>query len=395
MHLLTLATLLSWLIALVWIFFTLSALRNLPGVPTLHPAQPEAASEPGPPQVTVIVPARNEAQSIEQTLRSLLAQTIPVDVIAVDDRSTDATGAIMDRVAAEARAAGKPLRVLHIDTLPDGWMGKTHAMARAARQAATPWLLFTDGDILYRADTLALALRFAAEQPADHLVLMPTMIVKTAGERMMIAVIQALSLLTWKPWRIADPKAKRDSIGVGAFNLVRAEVYRAVGGFEAQRMEVLEDLRFGFEIKRAGYRQRFVFGRGLIQVHWASSALGLVRNLTKNVFAVFHFSALRLLGACAALGLLCLAPLAELFGPVTMHAAGLISLFMLWLLYREAGRRMSGISSLYFFTLPVAAVLIVYSMIRSMVVTLAQGGVVWRGTFYPLRELKKHAGPLR
>jgi glycosyltransferase involved in cell wall biosynthesis len=402
MHLLTAAILLSWMIALAWTVPTLIALSNLPRVPNLlEMPLPDAGFETGEsgsafrPELTVIVPARNEAQSIEQTLQSLLGQTLPVEIIAVDDRSEDETGAIMERVAAEGQAKGKPLRVVHVETLPAGWMGKTHAMALAARQATTPWLLFTDGDVLYDRDTIRRSMDYAAREQADHVVLMPTLILKTVGERMMISLFQTLSLLSWRPWKIADPKAKSDSIGVGAFNLMRSEVYRAVGGFEAQKMEVLEDLRLGFEIKRNGYRQRMVFGRGLIQVHWAPGALGIVRNLTKNIFAVFRFRPLVVFGVCAGLGLMCFGPIAALFGPLTMKAAGVVSLAMFWLLYRDSGRRQTGVSPMYLLTLPVAAMLMVYSILRSMVVTLMQGGVIWRGTFYPLDELKKHAGPLR
>jgi GT2 family glycosyltransferase len=414
MHLLTVASFFSWVVALAWTGRTLNALGKLRRVPNLLdlPAldlsaqgglgvllpsgfkAPEALP-PVRPALTVIVPARNEAASIERTLRSLLEQTVPVEIIAVDDRSEDATGAIMDRVAAEAVAGGRSLRVIHVEELPAGWMGKTHAMALAARQATTDWLLFTDGDILYRPDAIERTMRFAAKERADHVVLMPTLILKTMGERMMVSIFQSLSLWSWKPWKIADPKAKRDSIGVGAFNLMRTEVYRAVGGFEAQRLEVLEDLRLGFEIKWSGYRQRVVFGRGLISVHWAAGALGLVHNLTKNVFAVFRFRPLVLAGACAGLGVLCFGPLAGLFGPMAMVLASVLSLVMLWLLYFDTGRRFTGVSSFYFLTLPLAVVLLLYAMLRSMMVTLLRGGVTWRGTFYPLGELRKHAGPLR
>ncbi len=103
------------------------------------------------------------------------------------------------------------------DSLPPGWMGKNHAMALAARQSGTPWLLFTDGDVLFRPDTLERALRFADDSGADHIVLLPTLILKSPGERMMAAVFQSLSLLAWRPWKIADPKARRESVGNGRF----------------------------------------------------------------------------------------------------------------------------------------------------------------------------------
>jgi glycosyltransferase involved in cell wall biosynthesis len=389
----------SWLIALVWTQRVLSALRNLPRVPNLldHRFDPPAsgATDSGRSQITVIVPARNEAAAIEETLRSLLAQTVPVEILAVDDRSTDATRSIMESVAAEAAAQGKYLGVIHVESLPAGWMGKNHAMALAARQCATPWLLFTDGDVVFRPDTMERALGYARHAAVDHLVLLPTLILKTPGERMMSAVFQSLSLLTWRPWKIADPKAKRESIGMGAFNLVRSEVYRATGGFETAPLEVLEDLRLGYIIKSSGYRQHLVLGRDLIRLHWAAGALGMVHNLTKNIFATFRFRLSLLLGAWIGLLILCFTPLAGLFAPWPIRSAALVALLMLALLYRLASRYYNRIRLPYVFTFPVAVALVLYAMLRSTVITLLRRGVVWRGTFYPLRELRRNAGPLR
>ena len=398
MHWFSLAALIvSWFIALVWTQRAFSATRNLPRIPDLlrlsTPADTSKLSQVA--CLTVIVPARNEAAAIENTLRSLLAQTVPLVIFAVDDRSTDATGAIMDRVAAEPPPAGKSLAVIHIDSLPSGWMGKNHAMALAARQTATPWLLFTDGDVLFQADTVERALGYAEAHRVDHLVLMPTLILKTPGERMMDSIFQSFSLLGWRPWKIADPKAKHESIGMGAFNLVRGDVYRATGGFEAFPMEILEDLRLGHDIKNLGYRQHMVLGRDMIRLHWAAGALGMVHNLTKNIFATFRFRPMLLLGAWLGLLVLCGVPFAALFGSWAVRAAGILSLLMIALLYRTAGRYYNRLSVGWVVTLPVSLVLVLYAMLRSMILTLARGGIVWRGTFYPLRELRRNLGELR
>lgn len=391
----TVAIVLNWVIAFLWTWRARVALKNLPTLPNLLD---EAYAVPLPqetqPLISVIVPARDEAQAIEQTLRSLLAQQgISIEILAVDDRSTDGTGPIMDRVAAEARAQGRNISVIHITELPAGWMGKTHAMALAARQACAPWLLFTDGDIFFREDCLCRALTYANKE-ADHLVLFPTLIVKSFGERMMLSAIQVLSFITWRPWKVAD-RQSRESIGVGAFNLIRSDVYRSIGGFETQRMEVLEDLRLGYVIKQQGFRQRVVFGRDLIRVHWAEGALGIVRNLTKNIFAVFRFKPLALLGACVGLVLFCLTPIVGLFGSWMTWGASLLALGSAVEMYRYLERKTTGIPVAYVLVFPIAACLILYGLLRSMAVTLTRGGVTWRGTFYPLPELRKHAGPLR
>ncbi len=397
MHILLIVV--SWLIALAWTLRTFAALRNLPHQPNLLDVRcdpsPPAAPAAALPQVTVIVPACNEAAAIEATLRSLLAQTIPLEIIAVDDRSTDSTGAIMDRIAAEPRLPGKFLSVLHIDALPAGWLGKPHALARAARPTATPWLLFTDGDVLFREDAIERALHFAESSSADHVVLWPSLILKTPGERMVDAIFQSLLILVMKPWKIADPRARRDFIGMGAFNLVRSSVYRSVGGFESDPMEVLEDLRLGFRIKQGGFRQHLVLGRGLIRLHWAHGAFGLLHNLTKNIFATFRFRSVNLLIALFGVALVCLVPLAGLFLSWPIRAASLVSLAMVCVCYALAGRYYNRIRLLYCFTFPIGAVLVLYAMLRSWIVTLTRGGIVWRGTFYPLRELRRHAGPLR
>ncbi len=392
---LTIAIVLNWLIAFLWTWRSTVARRNLPKLANLLEESYSGTTEQGPqPKITVIVPARNEEQAIEQTLRSLLAQQgIIIEILAVDDRSTDRTGEIMDRVAAEGREQGKNIGVIHIETLPPGWMGKTHAMALAARQATSPWLLFTDGDIVFREDCLRRAIRYA-ESETDHLVLFPTLIFKSVGERMMLSAFQVLSLLSKSFWKIADPKS-RESIGIGAFNLIRNDVYRSMGGFEAHPLEVIEDLKFGYEVKRQGFRQRIVFGRGLIRVHWAAGAFGIVRNVTKNVFAVFRFRPWFLLAACVAIALFCLVPVCGLLGPWTSWSASLVALEAALGLYRYCERHINGISAVYVLLLPVAACIIVYMLLRSMIVTLVRRGIVWRGTFYPLAELRKHAGPLR
>lgn len=394
---------LNWLLALGWLWRVGAALRNLPRVPNLldekYAARARNAADNGAALVlSVIVPARNEAKAIEVTLQSLLAvEGLPLEIVAVDDRSTDDTGAIMDRVAEDAAAnhvVGRPvLRVHHVQDLPDGWMGKTHAMAMAARMTTAPLLLFTDGDVVFAKDSLARAVCFMQTERADHLVLVPTLILRSAGERMVISFLQAFSAWVARPWRVPDPSARHDFIGVGAFNLLRREVYDAVGGFESLRMEVLEDLRLGFKVKRAGYAQRVAFGKDLIRIRWAEGALGIIRNLTKNAFSIFRFRVGLLLIACLGMSVFTTVPFVGLFFGWPARLASLVSCGMILLIYRFY-KQYSGTPVLYGFTFPLAGLLLVYATLRSLALTLVRGGVDWRGTLYPLRELRKHCGPL-
>ncbi len=278
------------LLALAWFSRIVGAAIGMPKVTDV--ALPEWDKNPvtpqGNPRVSIIVPACNEEETIEQGLTQLLALDYDnYEIIAVDDRSTDRTGEIMDRLAAGAVAHGR-LRVIHVETLPSGWLGKTHAMWTATNQASGDWLLFTDADVLFKPDALRRALVYAESERADHVVLFPRMIMKRPGEKMMIAFFQTLFVFGHRPWKVAEPDTK-DHMGVGAFNMIRRSVYEAIGTYHALRFEVLDDMKLGKVVKTAGYAQRNVFGEDLISIRWAKGALGVVRNLTKNFFAVMSF----------------------------------------------------------------------------------------------------------
>jgi len=346
------------------------------------------ATPDGNPRVSIIVPARDEEADIADALTRLLALDYDnYEVIAVDDRSTDRTGEIIDRIAASAKAHGR-LKVIHINSLPAGWLGKTHAMWTAAKQASGDWLLFTDADVLFKPDSLRRALAYAEAEPADHVVLLPRMIMKRPGEKMMIAFFQTLFVFGHRPWKVADPKAK-DHMGMGAFNLVRRRVYDAIGSYERLRMEVLDDMKLGKVVKNAGYAQRNVFGEDLISVRWARGAMGVVRNLTKNFFAIMSFQWPRLLLSCFALAFLNLLPFLGIWlahGWARLpYAVALASMFLIYV----GVSRKSAVPSYYFVLHPVSTALFVYTMLLSMILTLSRGGVVWRGTKYPLEELRR------
>lgn len=336
-------------------------------------------------QITVIVPALNEENGIEACLRSLAVQDHQdLQVIAVDDRSTDSTGAVMDRIAAEFPSR---IRVLHVTELPRRWLGKTHAMWKAAALASSEWLLFTDGDVVFRADTISRAVRYAEKTGADHISVLPTLITKTVGERMMMGMFQ-LGIAAFRPWKAGDPRS-RFAVGAGAFNMVRRSAYENIGGFEALRLEVVEDMGLAFRLKRAGYASLAPLAPGMVSVHWASGAMGIVRTLTKNGYAVTGFRwylalAIVLLTLAFHVGpfvFIWMAPGAAKLG----FALALASLFAFYCLFARKG----GVSSVYFLLHPVAGLLTAYTLLRSIAVTVASQGVVWRGTKYPLSELRQ------
>ena len=265
-------------------------------------------------------------------------------------------------------------------------------MAIAAHQAPTDYLLFTDADVLFHPTAIRVALANAVTTHADHLVTIPTTLIKRWDEAAILGFFQIFSLWGARPWRISNPKAKRDAIGIGAFNLLRRDTYEQIGGFESLRMEIIEDIGLGRRVKRAGLAQRICFGRGLVSLHWASGVNGLINVMTKNLWAAFHFYISLALVACLWLLIFCTAPAVALFFAPTSVPA-IVALASVAYAYRLLGRH-SGISTWYALFFPISALVFVFALLRSMLITLKQGGIIWRGTFYPLTDLRKNAAPL-
>ena len=383
-----------WVLAVAWLLKGGEALRGMRRLRDLcaNPDGLAAIPESESPDLTVVVPARDEEAAIEACLRSLLASAgVRLQIIAVDDRSTDETGHWMDAIAAEVRSPDcrNYLEVIHIKELPLGWLGKPHALALAAKRARASWILFTDGDILFAPRALELAVRGAKTTGADHLVLVPTLILESAGERAVLAAMQSLALWAVRLWKVADPRA-RDFIGAGGFNMIRSEVYTQVGGFEALRMEILEDLYLGKRVKDAGFAQRIVVGRDLVRVRWIDGPLAVIRLVEKNGFAVTRFRTGLHLLACLAFVIHALVPLIAIACGGWTAVAGLLTYLGIALAY-QANLRASGVSGRYAFTFAPATLLVAYSFFRSMVLALVRKGVMWRGTHYSLDELRRAA----
>jgi glycosyltransferase involved in cell wall biosynthesis len=375
------------ILALAWFSRIAEAALGVPSIADI--SKPHWDRQPSDhPRVSIIVPACNEEEDIEQGLSGLLALDYDnYEVIAVNDRSTDHTGEIMDRVAASPAAHGR-LRVVNVTELPPGWLGKTHAMWSAGQQAGGDWLLFTDADVLFKPEVLRRALAYAESENADHVVVFPRIIMKRPGEKMMIAFFQTLFTFGHRPWRVADPDTK-DHMGVGAFNLVRRTAYEAVGTYKALRMEVLDDMKLGKVLKNARFRQRNVFGDDLISVRWAKGAMGVVDNLTKNFFAVLSFQWWRTVASVFGLFFLNLGPFLGIWlAHGWARVPYVVALGSMFLIYLGMSFK-SSIPPYYFLLHPISTMMFEYTLIRSMVLTLRNDGVTWRGTKYPLEELRK------
>ncbi len=375
----------------------MQAVRLARGLPRVRGLK--VATEPyGPwrpveaPPVSAVVPARDEAEALEEAIRSLLAQDYPaLEVIAVDDRSTDGTPAILARLA----AADARLRVVRIDRLPEApeggpaWLGKPHALHVGALRARGEWLLFADADVVHEPTAVSRAMQVALCDGRDHLTLLPR--VESSGrlQRAFTNAFGLFLLLVRRVWAVPDPKS-RASVGVGAFNLIRRALYDRVGGHAALRLEVVDDIALGDAAKRAGGRSEALFADGLVRLRWYPSLRATIGGLTKNAFAGVGYSVPRLGAAVVLQALFGLGPyLGLVLAPGVArlpYLAAVLGITAGLVLYgRRAPERTSLADGLFF---PVAIALFMGILLRSAWVALARGGVEWRGTLYPLAPLR-------
>jgi hypothetical protein len=346
--------------------------------------------DPAPPSLSVVVPCRDEARHVEAAVRSLLAQDLTdLEVVAVDDRSTDATGAILDRLAASDRR----LTVVHVSALPPGWLGKNHALEAGGRRARGQWLLFTDGDVIFRPEALRRALGYATRTGLGHVAAAPRFVAPGFLERSFVTGFGAFGSLAFRVHRLRVAGTGA-FIGVGAFNLVRRADWERIGGHRRLRMEVVDDLKLGLLLRRSGVAQGALSGGDLVMVRWQHGFLPSVGGLVKNAFAGTEYRPWVALLAALALALAGLGPLALLVGALwkgAWLAAALAGGALLTgvAIHGVAARRLGGGSGAEGLALPLSSTLLAGVLLGSAAVALARGGVTWRSTSYPLSELRR------
>jgi hypothetical protein len=337
------------------------------------------------PPVSILVPACNEADTIERAMRSLLALDYPdLEIIAVNDRSTDDTGAILDRIARD----NPRLRVRHVTSLPPGWLGKNHALQTASEQARGQWLLFTDADVVFAPDTLRRGVAYACRHGIEHLVLSPRCETCDFWERLFVSYFGLMFCFRVRPWDVADPKSKA-YVGLGAFNMVRADAYRSFGGYGALPLDVLDDTKLGKVIKRSGFRTHLLEGGDLVSVRWVVGLHGVIDGLTKNAFAGFDYSLLKTSSVIAVLAYVSLYPVVALALPGVTARLFALAALLLMAVGAQTMRRVTEASGWYGLAYPLASLILIYIILRSTWRCYRQNGILWRGTLYPLDELRR------
>ncbi len=339
------------------------------------------------PSISIVACARNEEASIGDAVTTLLNQDYPdYELIVVNDRSTDRTGLILN----ELQQKYPGLVVVTIDTLPAGWLGKCNAMQTGADAARGQWLLFTDADVFMLPDTLRRAVGYAHHEEADHLALAPACVLPSWSLTVLVSTFVVFFKLFVKPAQISNPDSPAH-VGIGAFNLVRRDVYRAVGGHEPIRLRPDDDVKLGKVIKQHGYKQRFASGIGQVSVPWYATIGQMIRGLEKNCFAGVDYQLSKVIAANIVSLLTFVAPFV-LVWLVEGTSFWLMSLACIVVLgigiqsARSAGYRIDH--GLFF---PLGVLLFLYTFDRAVILTILRGGINWRDTFYPLEELKRNA----
>jgi glycosyltransferase involved in cell wall biosynthesis len=369
----------------LWCFFGLAGLRSALVFRTLR--QLPAPEPPAWPRLTVVVAACDEEATIGPALMTLVAQDYPdLEIVVVDDRSKDATGRIVDEVAAREPR----VRAVHVRTLPAGWLGKVHAMHRATEIASGAFILYTDADVHFAPGTLRHAVAHAIHARLDHLAVAPEIEPIDLAHDAVGAAFASSFLFGTRAVDVSRPGSSA-FVGVGAFNLVRREALAATPGWEWLRLEILDDVGLGYMMKRSGGRSAFAVGLSDVRVAWYESLPAMARGLEKNMFGAFcRYRVSRLVALAVFAAVLFPAPIVALVAAprpwLPLLGATAILLF-------AAGAGVVALrtrrSVLPFLLGGWGAFVLGLFVLRSAWRVLRDGGVTWRGTFYPLEALRK------
>ena len=336
------------------------------------------------PKVSVVIPACNEAATIEPALRSVLAMDYAnLEVIVVNDRSTDETGAVLYGIQQEYPR----LKVYHISRVPKGWLGKNHALQHGAGYARGDYLLFTDADIIMEKTAVSRAVSHMLENRLDHLSICFKNIAPGGLLNALFLEVGAGLLFLFKPWKAKDLNSER-YIGVGAFNLVKTSAYRSIGGHRAIALHPIDDVMLGKVIKRRGLSQDCLLGHDFVKVKWYGTVREFIEGCMKNGFALYNYSLVRVLLAVLVVSVLNILPLWAFFFTAGITRGLFGAMVVLRILSYVHGFSTIGVSRWYSGWSLVTPYVIVYMAVKAAVITTRNNGIVWRGTFYPLDELK-------
>lgn len=337
------------------------------------------------PKLSIIIPACNEAETIKPAVNTLLEQDYPdFEIVLINDRSTDGTGAIIDEIADK----DPRVKAVHIEKLPDGWIGKVNALNTGTKLAVGDWMLFTDADVHLRQGTLRKALALAEADKADHLALLPKPTANSFWLDVVIHAFGAIFLQVTGAVDVGRPGSK-SFVGTGAFNLVRRAAFDRTEGFSWLRMEPVDDVGLGLMLAISGAKSSYAIATRDISIIWYPSIKAMFKGVEKNLFgAAANYSLIRMGVIVALICAFALAPFAALmsFNVLPLFMLGIItyafmafgSLFM---------KEIFGQKFLPFFLAQFGLLIVSIMLLRSGIVCRLKGGIDWRGTEYKTEDL--------
>jgi len=370
-------------IALFWVFHGVRVAWGALQLPRLRDYLP--ANDADYPKISLIFAARDEEEKLPAALATLKEIDYPaLEIIAVNDRSGDCTGQILK----DATVRNARLKIVTVEALPTGWLGKPHALQQAYEASSGDWLLFTDADVQFRPDAIRRAMAMAQARELDHLTLMGDLEMHGFWEKTVLTFFALGFYLATNPRGVSNPRSTA-YLGIGAFQLLRRSAYERAGTHRRLAMEVVDDMKLGKIVKQAGCRSGAGLAEDYVSVRWHAGLGNIVRGVTKNFFATTGFRVL--MAALQATGLFITSILPFLALP---FARGWTLGFVLVsvavaVVFQGATAVVMRASPLCGLTHPLGAAIFIYMLLRSTMVTLKQGGVIWRDTFYPLDELRR------
>jgi len=337
------------------------------------------------PRLSILVPALNEGKTIRAALTTLLAVDYPdLEIICVNDRSSDDTGAVIAQLAAQDMR----IKAIDVSELPNGWLGKVHALDQALNAATGEFVLCTDADVHFSQDALKRAVMMMEHRHIDHLSLLPE--ITSAGFLFDTALAQAGWVLFYfiNPASIGTDSC-RAPMGVGAFNLVRGDLMRRIQPFKTLRMEVIDDIGLAIVCHQASGKGALMGGGPAISLEYYAGYGEMLKGLEKNAFALSRYSLVR---ASAENMFVIAAPLLAFVWPFFRSdwtiASG-VAVYLISCLLEFRSLQNHGVNPALIPAFPMGMMLCGIAGVRSMVQTLRRGGINWRGTTYPLDELRR------
>ena len=366
---------LPWYLVAWGVWMSLKNVQSLPSI--------SLDREKSYPRLSVIIAARNEAGTIENALKSVLAQNYPnLEIILVNDRSNDGTDKILQEIAE------KDPRVLihHVEELPLGWLGKVNAMQQGFGRSTGVWLLFTDADVHFQEESLERIIAVAERSPVDYLCVIPEV---QARQRLLKALYTVSLSAFFLATRIWEVKNQNSFVGVGACGLVRRSLLSQSPGLPWLKMEVVDDLALAQLAWQVEGKLDVYWGRECLGVEWYPSMGDLIRGLEKNLFAGAQYQYWRALLGIIGILFVAVAPWLSIFSGNWLLILTAVGAFSGYWLAWISGDKAQGVGWLERLISPLLLFVIAWALARSTFITWRQGGIQWRETFYSIADLRR------